>query len=297
MAHPLAPQAAPLSLESLFALGLSLSAALYVAGWRRLRRRGRGRARPAAWRAGCYAGGVAALALAVVSPIATAGERFFSAHMVQHLLLAVVAPPLLWLGAPTVPLLWGLPGRLRRPIGRLLAARRPIGRALRLLARPAVASLLYLATLAFWHVPVFYDAAQGPALVHHLEHVLLLGTALAYFWPVIHPTGGSRPLGYGATLLYLVPPMVEGDVIGALISFAQVPLYATYAAIAGADLDAVVADQRAGGLVMWVGGGLFWLVPMSVVFFLASRDARPRAGAPVAPLPVSPSQAPPRGAR
>ncbi|HEX7128270.1 MAG TPA: cytochrome c oxidase assembly protein [Thermodesulfobacteriota bacterium] len=296
MAHPLAPQAAPLSLEPVLALGLSLSAALYVAGWRRLGRRGRGRASPAAWRAGCYAGGLAALGLAVVSPIASAGERFFSAHMVQHLLLAVVAPPLLWLGAPMVPILWGLPGPLRRATGRLFVARRPAGRLLRLLARPGVASLLYITNLALWHLPAFYDAAQGPALVHDLEHALLLGTALAYWWPVIHPTGGRRPLGYGPALLYLVPPMVEGDVIGALLSFAQVPLYATYAAIAGADLEAVVADQRAGGLVMWVGGGLFWLVPMSVVFFLASRDGRPRTGAPVVPLRVSPSR-PPRGGR
>lgn len=274
MAHPVGPGAAPLSLEPALLLWLSLSAALYAAGWRRLRARGRGRARPAAWRAACHAGGLAAIGLAAFSPIAAYGERFFSAHMVQHLLLAVVAPPLLWLGAPLVPVLWGLPRRLRRGLGRLLVAGHPVRRTLGVLTRPAVASLLYLSNLAAWHVPALYDAAQGPALVHDLEHALLLGTALAYWWPAIHPVGGRRPLGYGATLLYLVPPMLEGDLIGALLSFAQSPLYATYAAIPGADLESVVADQRLGGLVMWVGGGLFWLVPMGVAFFLVSRDGR-----------------------
>jgi putative membrane protein len=272
MAHPVAPEAAPLPLDAILFAGLAASAGLYAAGSWRLRRRGRGRAAPAPWRAACYAAGLAAIALAAFSPIAAYSERLFSAHMVQHLLLAMVAPPLLWLGAPLVPSLWGLPRSFRRGLGRLFTSGHPVRRAFGLLARPAVAGLLYVSNLALWHVPALYDAAQGPTLVHDLEHALFLGTALLYWWPVIHPTGGRRPLGYGATLLYLVPPMLEGDLIGALLSFAQSPLYATYAALPGADAQSVVADQRLGGLVMWVGGGLFWLAPMAVAFFLASRE-------------------------
>jgi putative membrane protein len=272
MSHPVNPESGPLSLEPLLLTALVVSAGLYAAGWRRLRRRGRGRATPAPWRAGCYAAGLAAIALAAFSPVAVYGERLFAMHMVQHLLLTMVAPPLLWLGAPLVPSLWGLPRSLRRGLGRCFTPAHPVRRVFGLLARPVVASLLYLSTLALWHVPALYDAAAGPTLVHDLEHALFLGTALLYWWLVVHPTGGRRPLGYGATLLYLVPPMLEGDLIGALLSFAQSPLYASYAARPHADPLSVVADQQLGGLVMWVGGGLFWLVPMGVAFFLASRD-------------------------
>ncbi len=272
MSHALNPQPGSLSLPPAVLAGLALAAGLYAVGWHRLGRRGRGRARPAAWRAGCYAAGLAALAAATLPPIASDGERLFFVHMIQHLLLAMLAPPLLWLGAPLVPSLWGAPRGLRRRVGRLLVARHPVRRTFRLLTQPGVASVLYLSTLAGWHLPALYDAAQGPTLTHDLEHAAFLGTALLYWWPVIYPIGGRRPLPYGATLLYLVPPMLVGDLIGAVLTFAQWPLYAAYAFVGRADASSAVADQQLGGLIMWIGGGLLWLVAMGVTFFLASGD-------------------------
>jgi putative membrane protein len=272
VSHPLATTPAALSLEPLVLGGLVVSGALYAVGARRLRTRARGRAAPTAWRVASFAAGLAAVATAVVSPIASGGERLFSAHMVQHLLLVMIAPPLIWLGAPLVPALWGLSPSWRRAVGAIFAPGHPVRRAVGALARPGVAAFLYVANLVVWHFPALYDAAQGRTLVHDLEHALLVGTALLYWWPAIYPRGGRRPLSYGATLIYLVPPMLAGDLIGALLSLAQAPLYATYASLPAAELADVVADQQLGGLIMWAGGGLFWLVPMAVAFFLAARD-------------------------
>lgn len=263
----------PWSPDPTLLVAFALAAVLYAVGWRRLDRQGRGRARLPAWRGWCYAAGLATLALALLSPIHIYGEFLFSVHMVQHLLLTLVAPPLLWLGAPLLPILWGLPRSLRLGLGRLFAPGQPVQRVFHTLTSPLVAMALYMVTLALWHLPALYDAAQGRALAHDLEHLMFLATALLYWWPLVHPTGGRPRLRPGFTLLYLLPPMIEGDLIGALLSFAQRPLYATYQAAPRVSSLSPVADQQLGGLIMWVGGGLFWLGALAVVFFVESGGA------------------------
>ncbi len=209
--------------------------------------------------------------------------------MVQHLLLTLVAPPLLWLGAPFLPWLSALPRRLCRALGRLFAAGRPLRRLSDTLTAPLVAMPLHMLTVALWHLPAWYDAAQGRTPVHDLEHLMFFGTALLYWWPLVHPSGGRPRLKPGFGVLYVVPPMVEGDLIGALLSFAQQPLYTTYLAAPRIAGLSVLADQQLGGLVMWVGGGLFWLGALAVVFF---REAGGGAPAPVrGPLRPVPGQA------
>lgn len=264
MSHPVAGAVGPLVSEPLLAAGLALAGGLYAIGLRRLATRASGRGGLPAWRVWCYAAGLGTLAIATLSPLHAWGERLLAIHMAQHLLLAVVAPPLLWLGAPLVPTLWGLPRPARRAVARLLAPRHLVRQAAARLARPLVAAPLHVATVALWHWPPLYDAAQGGALAHDLEHALFLGTALLYWWPVVYPVGGRRPLATGPALVYLVPPMVAGDAIGALLSFAPEPLYATYAGTMGLS---ALADQRVAGLVMWVGGGLLWLAGMGAVLF------------------------------
>lgn len=253
--------------------GLAVSATLYAVGWARLGRRAGGKARPPWWRLCSYLAGLATIALALLSPIATYSELFFSMHMAQHLLLVMIAAPLIWLGAPLLPVLWALPLGLRRAVGGIVVPGSPLQRLFHALTRPVVAATLYVGALAIWHVPSFYDAAQGRSVVHDLEHVIFLGTALLYWWPVVHPTGGRRRLGYGPAIVYFFPAILEGNLIGALLTFADQPLYATYRRVPRVwDLSAV-QDQQIGGLLMWVVGGLLYLVPILVLaFLLLSRD-------------------------
>ena len=111
--------------EPLLSVGLFLAAAFYVLGWRRLARQAPGVSGPT-WRLWCFASGLLALGLSLLSPIAVYSEQLFFMHMIQHLLLLLIAPPLLWLGAPLLPTLWALPADWRRVVGRRLAPARPL---------------------------------------------------------------------------------------------------------------------------------------------------------------------------
>ena len=260
-------------------LGTLLAAVLYAAGWRRLRRRAGGRAAPPPWRVGCYAGGLATLWLALLSPVATLSSLFFFLHMTQHLLLVTVAAPLIWLGAPLLPVLWALPLSVRRPLGRLFVSGKPAQQVGHFLTHPLVANVLFVGAIAFWHLPSLYDAAQGRTDIHDLEHLVLLGTALLYWWPVIHPTGGRRRLSYAAGIPYLFPAFLEGNLLGALLTFAGTSLYETYQKVPRLWGISVLQDQQLAGLIMWVPGGFVYLVPMLVLLARLFREEERAADA------------------
>ncbi len=254
------------SFEPLVMVGLVLAAGLYAVGWQRLHARSRVPVL-APWRAWCYGGGLATLALALLSPISTFSAIFFFCHMIEHLLLLLVAPPLLWLGAPLLPMLWAFPDADRRTLGRLFRTSHPIHHLFHHLTSPAVALTLFCVDMAFWHLPVFYSLAEGPTLVHGIEHALFLGTALLFWWPVVHPSGGRRRLGYGAAILYLFVPTNECTAIGALLAFANTPIYAYYARVPHLWGISVLEDQQIGALIMWLPGSLLLLATMSILFF------------------------------
>src|SRR5215211_4141884 len=175
--------------EPVLLVGLAAVACLYWLGWCRLGRVAGGSA-VSTTRATAFLAGVAAIALALLSPIAVFSEWLFFMHMIQHLLLLLIAPPLLLLGQPLLPILWGLPGSGRRAVARMLAPKRALARLGHALSTPLVAVVAFVGTIAVWHVPTFFDAAQGRTITHELEHLMFFGTALLYWWPVIHPRGG-----------------------------------------------------------------------------------------------------------
>ncbi|MBV9772379.1 MAG: cytochrome c oxidase assembly protein, partial [Gemmatimonadetes bacterium] len=184
--RPLAPHdlASAWSLEPGIVLPLLLSGWLYARGVRRLWRAGAGRG-IRRWEAGCYAAGWATLALALVSPLHPLGEVLFSAHMVQHELLMAVAAPLLVLGRPLIPFLWAVPIGWRRALGRWAKGGAVRG-GWRALTAPFPAWLLHAAALWLWHLPGPYQATLRSDLVHTLQHASFLGTALLFWWTVVH---------------------------------------------------------------------------------------------------------------
>ena len=260
------------SFEPTIIVGLAVAAGLYVRGWRRLRSRGRGGRSLKPWRAWCFAGGLLSLVLALLSPIGTFDSIFFFTHMIQHVLLIMVAAPLLLLGAPVVPTLWGFSRESRRRIGRLFHQGHPVHRVFSFLTRPGVALALFILILFVWHYPPLYDLAQGRTLIHDLEHALFFGSALLFWWPVIHPSGGRRRLSYGAAILYIFPAKIAGFVLGAGLSLTRTPYYQTYIDLPRIWGMSALDDQQLGGLIMWVFGGLLFIIPLLALVLMMMRE-------------------------
>jgi cytochrome c oxidase assembly factor CtaG len=222
------------------------------------------------WRGVAFYAGLATLALAVGSPIdAYAGELFW-VHMVQHVLLMMVAPPLLLVGRPWPRLVRPLPLEVRRPLARgLLAgpALAPVRGAFRRLAGPLPSFALFNGTLLVWHLPALYDLTLTNGLVHDLEHALFFGTALL-FWVHLLPGASARPqLSDGARAVYGTGALVVSWILAIVLGLATQPIYAAYAALGhrAGGLSALADQQLAAG-VMWVPGS----VPYCIVLVVAA---------------------------
>jgi putative membrane protein len=263
--------------DPLVLLGLVAASAVYARGlriyWGRVGA-GRGVRR---WQAMAYASGLLALVVALVSPLDALAEALFTAHMVQHLLLVVVAAPLLVLGAPLVPGLWALPRARRLALGRWWHDARRVWGGWRLLSQPAVVWTLYAATLWIWHLPVLYEAALASASAHALEHVTLLLSALLFWWTALH-SGHPGRLGHGAGVLYVFAASLPSGLLGVLLTFARTAWYPAYAPSEAAWGLSPLEDQQLAGLLMWVPGGLAHVIAALglLVAWLASAERQSR---------------------
>lgn len=264
--------------EPVVLVGIAAGAGLYVLGWRRLAATRRGGAAVARWRAAAYFAGLILVGVALLSPIATFTSLFFFMHMIQHMLL-ISAAPLLLLGSPLVPLLWALPRGPRRELGLLFVPSGWLQSGLHFLTHPVFTLVIFVATLAVWHVPSFYDEAQGHNLIHETEHLMFLGASGLYWWPVIHPWGGKRRLSYGMGIFYIAPNMVVQNAIGMVLTFVQQPVYQTYLNVPRLWNISVVLDQQLAGAVMGLLGAAINIVALSalVALFLRGDQAAARA--------------------
>ena len=249
-------------------LAVLVAVTLYALGCARFRRRN-GRLPVSRWRVVAFGGGMLAVVLALLSPIHTFDSLLFSVHMIEHLLIILVAAPLLLLGGPQLPMLWGLPDTERRGFALLfLVPRSPAHRLFSYLTQPLVCTALLVSTVAAWHLPPFYDAAQGQSVVHALEHATFFFAALLYWWMIIQPNGSRRGTANGLAIVALVPPVVEGVVIGALLTFASGPIYATYRNAPRLFDVSALTDQQVAGLIMWIPPGFVYL---GTLFALLTR--------------------------
>ncbi|MBF6590527.1 MAG: cytochrome c oxidase assembly protein [Ktedonobacterales bacterium] len=214
-----------------------------------------------------YLAGVAVLALALMSPLDALGDEYlFSAHMVQHMLIAVVAAPLLLLGLPGW--LWE---RLLPTAG--------IRWALRWLALPAVAFGLFNADLWLWHVPTFYDAALASEPLHIVEHLSFIAFGMLFWLPILGPERIVARIGRGTGVLYLFLACQPMVVLGALLTFASYPFYAPYIHAPRLWGTTPLGDQQLGGLIMWMPTNIPYLIGLSALFFawVGERDRGERA--------------------
>jgi cytochrome c oxidase assembly factor CtaG len=246
--------------DPVVSFGLALAGVLYVGASRRVRRERGDRRFPLA-RQRQFIGGLAIILVALESPIDTSSDTSFSIHMVQHLLLTMVAAPLLVLGAPvTLALLASSPANRRRLSA---ALKHP---AVRVLSDPIVAWALFFGVLWGSHFSGLFDASLRSNGVHALEHLAYLATAVLFWMPVVGRDPAPSGLSHPARILYLFFAMASMSFLGLALFSANHVLYPTYAVVEGA--AKAIADQRMGGTLMWVGG-MVDIVPALALVMLA----------------------------
>ena len=233
---------------------LLLTAWFYLRGWRQLRRR-----EPQRWRPrqpAAFLAGLAVLAFALASPIESFSFLFLQVHMVQHLLLMMVAPPLLWLGDPLFPMLRGLPTPVRRywiaPVLRSPSVRRFFS----LLTHPFCALPLFIGATWLWHSPALYELAMRSDVWHYVQHLTFFFTALVFWYPVVRPYP-SRP-SWPRWLLFpfLILADIQNTVLSALLTFSDRVVYPHYDRMPRIDGLTALDDQSTAGVIMWVPGSL-----------------------------------------
>jgi putative membrane protein len=249
-----------------------VAALLYATGAARVWMRSAHGRRMIAQRAVAFAAGLAALAVALLSPLDAWGAELFSMHMAQHEILMLVAAPLLVLGRPLPLFLWAFHGTWREALTRCVQAR-GVQRAWGALIAAGTAWALHAVALWVWHVPELFAAVLRNPLIHDLQHFTFLATALL-FWAALFDEHrrGQR----GAAILYLFTTTVHTGVLGALITLASHPWYAPYLQTSASWGLTPLEDQQLGGLIMWVPGSLVYIGAALVLLarYISASDAQ-----------------------
>jgi cytochrome c oxidase assembly factor CtaG len=250
---------------------LALAVGIYMHGWLRLHRRAPQRF--GAGRLAAFLGGIVAIGAALESPLHLLGAQLLQAHMVQHLLLLMVAPPLIWLGIPLLPMLQGLPKRLLHTWVGPLFAWPPLTRGFRWLVRPPVAWMAFVGSTWAWHTPALYDRALASECWHYAQHACFLATALAFWWPVVRPWPSRPVVSPWVIVLYLILADLQNTVLSAWLVFAERPIYVAYSAVPRLWSVSALDDQAAAGAIMWVPGSVAFLLP---VVWIVSQMLSPK---------------------
>ncbi len=272
--------ALPVFVHDIVAVGAALVvaalAALYVAGLRRLARRGHPWQAVKRRHAASFGLGLLALLLALASPLDTLGMQLFMAAMGQHILLLMAAPLLLLVARPVIVLPAGLPRAVARHSQRMLRAlRAPWLRWVpRMLSSPFVAWPLYVTDAVAWHVPPLYEAALHDVALHQMQNLCFLATGLLFWWVVVEPLPDRaaprlhQGLRVGLRLITIWLSAGANTGLGLFLALKDTPLYATYAGGAWARPWGLSAldDQRLAGVILWVLGGLIYLAAAGLFF-------------------------------
>jgi putative membrane protein len=251
---------------------VAIAGALYWVGGRRYSRAG-----PQPLRTASFVAGLATIVLALESPIDGYADQLFWVHMLQHVLLLTVAPPLILLGRPW-PRMWrALPLQSRAKLGRAAVQSKWMA-PVRALARPWPAWLLFNVTFVAWHIPAAYNLTLTSNSVHDIEHAMFFFTGLLFWARVIDP-GPLRPrMMWPARIAYVVGAMVVGWVLAITLVLVQHPIYPHYALLAHrpGGISALTDQQLAGG-VMWVPGSLSYTIAMMLgVYRWLEPESNPR---------------------
>ncbi|MGC1650450.1 MAG: cytochrome c oxidase assembly protein [Candidatus Sulfotelmatobacter sp.] len=244
-------------------LALALTLIIYVRGWLRLHA-----AFPklfSAWRLAAFLTGIISIWIAIGSPLAAFDDVSLTVHMVQHLLLMAIAPYFMLLGAPTLPLLQGLPQLIaRRVIGPLLRWA-PLRRFGHLITNPAICWLAATLALIAWHVPTVFEAALRDNWLHDLEHASFLAAGFLFWWPVVQPWPSTARWPRWSVPLYLFAATLPCDALSGFLAFCDRVVYVSYNAAPRLINIPPLEDQQLAASLMWICVTIILLVPAVIV--------------------------------
>lgn len=244
---------------------IAVPSAIYLRGVRHLWRTVGRRAGIQRWEVAAWCAGQLSLLIALISPVDRLSDFLFSAHMTQHEIIMVVAPPLIVLGRPWVALLWALPQPLRLRVAGALRERR-IRWAWKASSSPLVTLVVHAIIVWLWHVPALFEAALESERVHAVQHASFFASAAFFWWAVIRGRYGRA--GYGAAAAFVFVTAMHTSILGALITVARsvwYPIYTARGASYGVDAQ---DDQVLAGLVMWIPSGVL-LTMVALALFAA----------------------------
>jgi putative membrane protein len=263
MVHSLQTAFEPWTLQVSLDLILILEAVLYLRGWIHLRL-SRVNIIPA-WRVGSFLLGMFLIWLALGSPLAAFDEKLLTVHMVQHLLLMTIAPPLILVGAPIMPLLHGLPRQVVHGIVGLLFRWPPMQQFGRVITQPAFCWIAAAAALVGWHIPGAFTLGLQSEAWHIVEHACFLGTGFLFWWPVVQPWPSVPVWPRWSMLLYLFLATIPCDILSGFLVFCDRVVYPVY--LVGPrqfDVSALEDQQRAAAL-MWTCVTIIYLIPAMIL--------------------------------
>ena len=246
----------------------------YAAGVRRRARHGR---RESVWRQAAFYSGVLILHFAVEPPLDVLEDHLFSAHMFQHMIIRVVGPMLLALSVPLANLIAGLPRPLRTYLLRPLVTSRPLQTLWNFLVHPFWSAFLWMAAFYVWQWPPFFNTTVRAEWVDDFQHIVLLITALFFWWMAFDPRGRPGAVRYGVRVLAVLATLFPNILIGAYITFTHHDLYQAYDITGRVWGVSRLLDQQIGGLLIWVPGSMMTVIGALIVFvrWLHDESARP----------------------
>jgi putative membrane protein len=250
---------------------LSIALALYLRGWR-MARVTRDRELPA-WRAACFVVGLISLWGALASPIDALDDYLLAAHMIQHFILMSIAPPLIVLGSPVVPMLRGVPRVLiRRWLQPLFRAGwlRAFGR---VVTHPMFAWIAMNVAYLGWHVPAAFELTFRNEWIHDSEHLCFFATSLGFWFVVLAPWPTTARWPRWAMIPYLLTADILNTMLSATLAFSGRVLYPSYAAAPRVCFLSPLKDQVAAGAEMWVLNSVVFLIPAVLI---AAKELSPR---------------------
>lgn len=255
-------------------LALGLTALIYLRGW--ILMRWAGVPFLPLWRAVSFLLGLLLLWIALASPLDTFSGFIITAHMLQHMLLMMVAPPLILLGAPLIPLVRGLPVFAAREFAGPFLNWRVATRIGNALIHPLVA-LLSMGTVMFaWHTPRLYELALASSSWHEFEHACFFLASLVFWWPVIQPWPSRSRRPRWMLVPYLLIGDLQNTTLSAILALSDGVVYPSYASMPRLLGLSALHDQAAAGAIMWVIGGFAFVVP-AIVIAVQCLQTRPQA--------------------
>lgn len=245
-----------------------------------------------------YAGvaGFVALYVALAGPFDAFAQEAFWLHMIQHLVISLIAAPLLLLASPMPAYLWAMPETVRLGAGELLREDAPIKRSLKWLIDPRITVPLFVGTLYAWHAPALFSAGLNNDYAHYLQHFTFFITAALFWWPIIGPAPVRSKLSYPQRLVYLLVVVTPTAVLASIITMSRSVIYDEYLASPMHWNMTALEDQTMAGLILWIPGNALYLAGLTAIFFTwASKESNDAVKDTGKPRPRRRGPRPPRG--